>query len=84
LIDLLVRAGFTKVFIGIETPGDAGLSECGKSQNLGRDVVADIKRLQRAGLAVHGGFIVGFDSDTAPTSSSVSSSSSSSPASCSP
>ena len=65
LIDLLVRAGFNKVFIGIETPGDAGLSECGKGQNVGRDVVADTKRLQRSGLAVHGGFIVGFDSDGA-------------------
>jgi radical SAM superfamily enzyme YgiQ (UPF0313 family) len=65
LIDLLVRAGFNKVFIGIETPGDEGLSECGKGQNVNRDVIADTKHLQRSGLAVHGGFIVGFDSDGA-------------------
>ncbi|MEA1052273.1 radical SAM protein [Lamprobacter modestohalophilus] len=64
LIDLLVRAGFNKVFIGIETPGDEGLAECGKGQNVNRDVIADTKHLQRSGLAVHGGFIVGFDSDT--------------------
>jgi radical SAM superfamily enzyme YgiQ (UPF0313 family) len=60
----LVDAGFSTVFIGIETPSAEALGECGKRHNLGRDLVADIKRLQRAGLEVQGGFIVGFDSDT--------------------
>ncbi|HQF38673.1 MAG TPA: B12-binding domain-containing radical SAM protein [Opitutaceae bacterium] len=65
LMRLLVEAGFDTVFIGIETPDDAALAECHKVQNRGRDLVADIKRIQRAGLQVQGGFIVGFDSDTA-------------------
>ncbi len=65
LMRQLVAAGFDTVFIGIETPDDAGLAECHKIQNRGRDLVADVKRLQRAGLQVQGGFIVGFDSDTA-------------------
>lgn len=65
LIDLMVKAGFTKVFIGIETPDEEGLAECNKGQNQGRDLVANVKHLQRSGLAVQGGFIVGFDSDTA-------------------
>lgn len=65
LIRLMVKAGFTKVFIGIETPAEEGLAECNKGQNKNRDLVANVKHLQRSGLAVQGGFIVGFDSDTA-------------------
>jgi len=63
LIQLMVKAGFTKVFIGIETPDNQGLEECNKGQNLNRDLVRDVKHLQRSGLEVQGGFIVGFDSD---------------------
>jgi len=64
LIRLMVEAGFTKVFIGIETPDNLGLEECNKDQNVNRDLVSDVKHLQRCGLEVQGGFIVGFDSDT--------------------
>ena len=64
LMQDLVRAGFDTVFIGLETPEAAGLAECGKRQNTGRDLVRDTRRIQRAGLQVQGGFIVGFDSDT--------------------
>jgi radical SAM superfamily enzyme YgiQ (UPF0313 family) len=65
LLSLMAEAGFSSVFVGIETPSEAGLSECGKSQNKGRDLVASVKRLQRAGMQVQGGFIIGFDTDTA-------------------
>lgn len=67
LMQLMVDAGFDEVFIGIETPEESGLAECNKKQNVGRDLVADVKRIQRAGLEVQGGFILGFDSDTAST-----------------
>jgi len=64
LMEMMVAAGFDSVFIGIETPEEAGLAECNKRQNENRDLVASVKRIQRSGLQVQGGFIVGFDSDT--------------------
>ncbi len=64
LMEMMVAAGFDSVFIGIETPAEAGLAECNKRQNENRDLVASVKRIQRSGLQVQGGFIVGFDSDT--------------------
>jgi radical SAM superfamily enzyme YgiQ (UPF0313 family) len=63
LCDLMVRAGFKKVFVGFETPSAESLEECRKMQNCGRDLVETVKTLQRAGLEVMGGFIVGFDND---------------------
>ncbi|MGP8201528.1 MAG: B12-binding domain-containing radical SAM protein [Limisphaerales bacterium] len=63
LCALMVEAGFTKVFVGIETPSAESLEECRKLQNRGRDLVAAVLLLQERGLEVMGGFIVGFDSD---------------------
>jgi len=63
LMDKMVEAGFDSVFVGIETPNDDSLAECGKFQNRGRDLIASIKKIQRFGLQVQGGFIVGFDND---------------------
>jgi radical SAM superfamily enzyme YgiQ (UPF0313 family) len=63
LMKLMGESGFTKVFIGIETPDEHCLTECSKIQNGNRDLVEDVKRIQRAGLQVQGGFIVGFDHD---------------------
>jgi radical SAM superfamily enzyme YgiQ (UPF0313 family) len=64
LMRLMVAAGFDVVFIGIETPNDESLVECAKYQNQNRNLVASVKKLQRFGLEVQGGFIVGFDSDS--------------------
>src|SRR5574342_918828 len=63
-MDLMSQAGFSTVFIGVETPDEESLIECNKKQNRHRDLVEDIKRIQRSGLQVQGGFIIGFDSDT--------------------
>lgn len=64
LLQMMCSAGFTSTFIGIETPVEESLKNCHKVQNENRDLVKDVKQIQRAGLQVSGGFIVGFDSDT--------------------
>ncbi len=63
LMNLMVAAGFDTVFVGIETPNEESLSECGKKQNTGRDLLACIEAIQAHGMEVQGGFILGFDSD---------------------
>ena len=64
LMDLMARAGFNQVFIGIETPDDNALQDCGKQHNTSRDMLENVRRIQHAGIEVQGGFIVGFDCDT--------------------
>lgn len=63
LIKLMVDAAIVSIFVGIETPNNESLAECGKSQNLKRDLVSSVKKLQQNGMIVSGGFIIGFDND---------------------
>lgn len=58
-----VEAGFTAVFVGIETPSRDALRAANKLHNAGLDLRASVLALTRAGLEVMGGFIVGFDGD---------------------
>jgi len=63
LLRLMAEAGFDNVFVGIETPNEESLVECSKFQNKGRDLTKSVKKIQKFGMQVLGGFIVGFDND---------------------
>ncbi len=64
LLELMYRANFRHVFMGIETPRMESLKETKKFQNTHGDSLDDkLARIQNAGLDIHAGFIVGFDAD---------------------
>ncbi|MFH2007797.1 MAG: radical SAM protein [bacterium] len=65
LMAAMVAAGFSTVFVGIETPSKSALKEAGKGQNLRLELDEAVDTMTRAGLEVMGGFIVGFDTDDA-------------------
>src|SRR2546422_7683259 len=62
LLSDMRRAGFRRVFLGIETPVEESLKEAQKSQNRG-NLLESVKRIQSYGMEVMAGFIVGFDND---------------------
>jgi len=63
LLDLLRKANFFAVFVGIETPDRETLLAVNKRQNARRDIAASVRAIHRAGLFVNAGFIVGFDTE---------------------
>jgi radical SAM superfamily enzyme YgiQ (UPF0313 family) len=60
---LMTAAGFDSVFLGLETPAEECLKECGKHQNTSVDLLEAVKTIQQNGMEVMGGFIIGFDND---------------------
>jgi radical SAM superfamily enzyme YgiQ (UPF0313 family) len=63
LLQLLRRANFTTIFVGIESPRAASLQETHKTQNMRENILDSVHRIQRAGMEVMAGMIVGFDND---------------------
>jgi radical SAM superfamily enzyme YgiQ (UPF0313 family) len=63
LLALLNKANFVGVFVGIESPDTATLIAMRKKQNTKRSIAQSIHKIYAAGLFVHAGFIVGFDSE---------------------
>lgn len=63
LLHLMREANFTTIFIGIESPRKASLQETRKTQNLRENILESVHRIQRAGIEVMAGMIVGFDAD---------------------
>ena len=63
LLTAMREAGFNQVFIGVETPDPEGLEEAGKTLNLKTDMEKSIRTIQKHGMEVMAGFIIGFDND---------------------
>ncbi|WP_419949166.1 B12-binding domain-containing radical SAM protein [Candidatus Palauibacter sp.] len=67
LMDVMIEAGFDTVFLGIETPNPKALKKMKKPQNIDmRDdnyLFAAVRKIQRKGMQVQGGFILGLDED---------------------
>jgi len=63
LLQSMKDAGFTSVFLGIETPDQSSLAAAQKHQNTRRDLLDSVALIQGYGIEVMGGFILGFDTD---------------------
>ncbi|OUL37815.1 B12-binding domain-containing radical SAM protein [Nostoc sp. T09] len=63
LVELMVKAGFTLVFMGIETPDTESLLGIHKVQNTRKDLIESCHKITRAGLQIMSGFIIGFDNE---------------------
>lgn len=64
LMTMMIETGFGSTFIGIESTEETALKDCNKVQNQNRNMLQSVKKIQKAGFQVSGGFIVGFDSDS--------------------
>ena len=63
LIELMVKAGMTIVFMGIETPDTDSLLGIHKVQNTRKSLVESCEKVTRMGLQIMSGFIMGFDNE---------------------
>lgn len=71
ILELMRRAGFVTVFCGIETPEPAALRAIKKSQNLRQPILESVYTLNRYGLEVASGIILGLDTDTPETGRAI-------------
>ncbi len=63
VLELMVKAGFWSVFLGIETPDEASLVMTKKLQNTRLPLVEACEIINKAGLDITAGFILGFDGE---------------------
>ena len=67
LMEAMILAGFDTVFLGIETPNPEALLKTKKPQNTSKEeenfLFQAVRRIQRKGMQVQGGFILGLDGD---------------------
>lgn len=65
LLQLMGEAGFFAVFLGIETPDQDSLQVTRKLQNTRNPLVEACDKINKAGLLIYAGFILGFDGEKA-------------------
>lgn len=63
LLELMIKANFTAVFLGIETPDTDSLALTQKFQNTRNSLEESVQTINQAGLSVMAGFILGFDGE---------------------
>ncbi len=63
LLDLMAKAGFYAVFLGIETPDQDSLQATQKFQNTRNPLIEACRTINQAGLLIYAGFIIGFDGE---------------------
>ncbi len=71
ILELMRQAGFITVFCGTETPEPAALRAMKKTQNLRRPILESVQILNRYGLEVASGIILGLDTDTPETPGAI-------------
>jgi hopanoid C-2 methylase len=67
ILELMRRAGFVTIFVGIETPDLGALKDMRKEQNAAVPLFEAIDTINRHGMEVTSGIIIGLDSDNADT-----------------
>lgn len=67
LLEMMREAYFCTVFCGIETPETEALTAISKQQNLSMPILEAVKTLNRYGMEVVSGIIMGLDTDTPDT-----------------
>ena len=63
LLQLMKKANFFVVFVGIESPDPETLVMTKKKQNTKRNLAESVHRIYAAGIFVNAGFILGFDTE---------------------
>jgi len=71
LLALMREAGFITIFCGIETPEAHALRAMSKDQNLRMPVTEAVDRINRYGMEVVSGIILGLDTDTLDTADRI-------------
>ena len=71
LLEMMREAYFCTVFCGIETPETNALKAISKTHNLSMPILEAIKTLNRYGMEVVSGIIMGLDTDTPETADRI-------------